>query len=70
MLEENGRVRMQAKLDSLVKAVRTIHGWLSNNKRDKVFTIELPKATQEMIHKVMGRDFNSHNITANGIAMG
>ena len=68
--EENGRVRMQAKLDSLVKAVRTIHGWLSNNKRDKVFTIELPKATQEMIHKVMGRDFNSHNITANGIAHG
>ena len=34
VLEENGRVRMQAKLDSLVKAVRTIHGWLSNNKRD------------------------------------
>ncbi len=68
--EENESVRMQAKLDSLVKAVRTIHGWLSNNKRDKVFTIELPKATQEMIHKVMGRDFNSHNITANGIAHG
>ena len=68
--EENESVCMQAKLDSLVKSVRTIHGWLSNNKRDKVFTIELPKATQEMIHKVMGRDFNSHNITANGIAHG
>lgn len=69
--EVNGRgetVRSQAMLSSLTKAVNTIRGWLATGKRGKSFTIELPEATQRMIRKVMGRDFDSHNITANGVA--
>jgi hypothetical protein len=69
--EANGRgetVRSQAMLSSLTKAVNTIRGWLATGKRGKSFTIELPEATQRMIRKVMGRDFDSHNITANGVA--
>lgn len=54
-------------LSSLVKAANVIRGWLANNKRDRVFTIDLPERTQRMIRKVMGRDFDSHNITANSI---
>ena len=69
--EANGRgvrVRMQAMLDGLTKAANTIHSWIKGNKRDRVFTIELPESTQRKIKEVMGRDFDSHNITANGIA--
>ena len=68
--EANGRgetVRSQAMLSSLTKAANTIRGWLATGKRGKSFTIELPEATQRMIRKVMGRDFDSHNITANGV---
>lgn len=61
------QVRLHARLSALTKAANTIRGWLDGNKRGKVFTIELPEATQRMIRKVMGRDFDSHNITANGV---
>ena len=66
--EANGEVRMQAKMSALTKAANSIRNWLTGNKRNKVFTIELPQATQRMVRNVMGRDFDSHNITANGIA--
>lgn len=61
------QVRLHARLSALTKAANTIRGWLDGNKRGKTFTIELPEATRRMIRKVMGRDFDSHNITANGV---
>lgn len=67
---ENGNVRQQAMKNNLSKAANIIKGWISNNKRAKSFTIELPVATQNMIRKVMGRDFDSHNITSDGIRHG
>ena len=61
-------VKKQAMLSGLTKAANAIKSWIKNGKRGKVFTIELPVSTQMMIKKVMGRDFDSHNITANGVA--
>ena len=69
--EANGRgepVRTQAMLDGLAKAASTIRGWIKGNRRGRVFTIDLPESTQRKIKEAMGRDFDSHNITANGIA--
>ena len=69
--EANGRgepVRTQAMLDGLAKAASTIRGWIKGNRRGRVFTIDLPESTQRKIKDAMGRDFDSHNITANGIA--
>ena len=63
-------VRTHAMISSLTKAANTIRGWITGNKRGKSFTIELPEATRKMIRKVMGRDFDSHNITADGIRHG
>ena len=68
--EANGgqaQLRMHAQLTALTKASNTIKAWLDGNKRGKVFTIELPEATQRMVRRAMGRDFDSHNITANGV---
>ena len=66
--EKDAGVRLQAKLSALAKAASAIRNWLAGDKRGKTFTIELPSATQRMVRKAMGRDFDSHNITANGIA--
>lgn len=55
---------------SLTKAASAIRGWLATGKRGKSFTLELPETTRRMIRKVMGRDFDSHNITADGIKHG
>lgn len=68
--EANGRgtARTHAMIASLTKAAYTIRGWITGNKRGKSFTIELPETTRIMIRRVMGRDFDSHNITANGVA--
>ena len=66
--EANGGVRIQAKINSLDKAARTIQNWISNGVRGKVFTIELPGSVRNMIRRAMGRDYDSHNITSNGIA--
>ena len=69
--EANGRgepVRTQAMLDGLAKAASTIRVWIKGNRRGRVFTIDLPESTQRKIKEAMGRDFDSHNITANGIA--
>ena len=71
--EANGRVgyvRSQVMFSSLTKAASAIRGWLATGKRGKSFTIELPETTRRMIRKVMGRDFDSHNITADGIRHG
>ncbi len=64
----NAQVRLQSRLSTLSKAANTIRGWIANNRRGRTFTIELPQATQQMVRKAMGRDFDSHNITANGVA--
>ncbi|MCI6495026.1 MAG: hypothetical protein MR997_05900 [Bacteroidales bacterium] len=63
----NGDARVQAQINALDKAARTIQNWISNGVRGKVFTIELPGAVLNMIRRAMGRDYNSHNITSNGI---
>lgn len=70
VLAENDDMERMAKrqLSMLDKAATTIRKWLSGNERGKSFEIELPQATREMVRSVMGRDFDSHNITANGIA--
>lgn len=68
MANDEDVVRTHAMISSLTKAANTIRGWITGNKRGKSFTIELPEATRKMIRKVMGRDFDSHNITANNIA--
>gem|GEM_PF-4651041 len=62
------QVRTQAMIDSLAKAANAIRNWIKGNKRGRVFTIELPESTQRKVKEAMGRDFDSHNITANGIA--
>lgn len=67
MANGRGAVRTHAMISSLTKAANTIRGWIIGNKRGKSFTIELPETTRRMIRKVMGRDFDSHNITANNI---
>lgn len=67
--EANGKVRLNSMASSsLAKAASTIKDWLTNNKRGKTFRIELPLRTSRMVREVMGRDFESNNITANGIA--
>ena len=67
--ENNGiEVKKRAMLSGLTKSAKAIKSWIKDGKRGKVFTIELPASTQTMIMKVMGRDFDSHNITANGVA--
>ena len=65
--EANSEARMQAKINALDKAARTIQNWISNGVRGKVFTIELPESVRRMIRRAMGRDYDSHNITSNGI---
>ncbi len=68
-VESNGvEIKKQAMLSGLTKAAKAIKTWLKDGKRGKVFSIDLPSATQAMIRKEMGRDFDSHNITANGVA--
>ena len=66
--EANGKVRLNSAASSLAKAASTIKDWPTNNKRGKTFRLELPMRTSRMVREVMGRDFESHNITANGIA--
>lgn len=68
--EVNGKEKAQRKIDKLAKAANVIRGWLKNDVKGKVFTIELPVNTLMMIHRVMGRDYESHNITYNGIRHG
>ena len=64
---EGTKFRAKWRKGQLDKASRTIRRWLENNTRGKSFEIELPKATLDKVRKAMGRDFESHNITSNGI---
>ena len=68
--EANGRgepVRTQAMLDGLAKAADFIAESVKGGKRNQRITIELPTSTIKKIRRVLGRDFDSHNITANSI---
>ena len=68
-LVENTEVaQFMAKQKSLANAANAIRSWLAGNKRGKSFTIELPEQTQAMIRREMGRNFDTHLITANSIA--
>jgi hypothetical protein len=63
-------VRLQKRLNNLSKASNAIKRWLAEGARGKVFTIDLPEATQRLVRRAMGRDFDSHNITIDGIRHG
>ena len=63
-------VRLQKRLSNLSKASNAIKRWLAEGARGKVFTIDLPEATQRLVRRAMGRDFDSHNITIDGIRHG
>ena len=67
VIVEGKKFRAKWRKGQLDKASRTIRRWLENNTRGKSFEIELPKATLDKVRKAMGRDFESHNITSNGI---
>ena len=64
---EGTRFSAKWRKGQLDKASRTIRQWLKNNTRGKSFEISLPESTLNKMRKVMGRDFESHNITSNGI---
>ncbi len=68
LVENTEVVQFMAKQKSLANAANAIRSWLAGNKRGKSFTIELPEQTQAMIRREMGRDFDTHLITANSIA--
>ena len=62
------KLRSRFRVNSLEKAANSIRSWIKGHSRGKIFTIYLPQATQEMIKAAIGKDFDSHNITANSIA--
>ena len=70
--DNQGKVRYSLKnndaISNLHKASATIRKWIEGNVRGKSFEIELPEAVNRQVRREMGRDFGSHNITANGIA--
>ena len=57
-------------MNDLLRAEAIIKDWVENNKRGNSFEIKLPTQTQRMVKRAMGKGYNSHNITANGIAHG
>ena len=63
-----GKAKLQAMISNLAKAAKTVKGWLSNNTRNKSFSVELPESTMRLVHNALGRDFNQHLITANNVA--
>ena len=65
---EKKNVRQQAMVKNLSKAANTIKSWLTNNRRNQFFTLELPEETQKQIRNKLGRDFDSHVISANNVA--
>ena len=69
-LIEEAKLQIKQKMSDLQKAETTIKGWVENKKRGKSFEIKLPTQTQRMVKRAMGKDYDSHNITANGIAHG
>ena len=69
-LIEEAKLQIKQKMSDLQKAETTIKGWVENKKRGKSFEIKLPTQAQRMVKRAMGKDYDSHNITANGIAHG
>ena len=59
---------LNGKLSALEKAAKTIKMWVERGVRGKSFILSLPLKTQNMVRVAMGRDFDTHNITANGIS--
>ena len=68
MLGNDVKFMSERRFSMLKKAASTINRWLSDNVRGKSFELHLPEHTRKLIKKAMGRDFDSHNITSNGIA--
>ena len=60
-------VRLQKRLNALQEAERFIEESLSGKHNDQRVEIELPLSTQRKVRRAMGRDFDTHNIYANGI---
>ena len=67
-IENAQRQVVNSRMSKLDKVSRAIMNWLKNNTRNRRFEIELPAATQRKIRKEMGRDYDTHSITANEIA--
>ena len=63
-------VRLHSMLSSLMKAENTITSWIKSKARGKSFQLELPQYTQLLIRRVMGKDYDCHNIAINGIRHG
>ena len=63
----NGGVRLHAKLNGLINAANFIAQSLKGKNQGRIFTIELPAVTINKIKQVFGRDFESHNISANSM---
>ena len=66
----NGNVRTQKMKDNLQKAEIFIAESLAGKHSGQRLQIELPNATRRLIRRIMGRDYDSHNIYANGIVHG
>jgi hypothetical protein len=64
----NVNAKFIPSLLSLRKAANKIKSWMANDIRNDSFEIPLPNRVLNKIRSVMGRDFDSHNITANGLA--
>ena len=60
-------VRLQKRLNALQEAERFIEESLSGKRVGQRMAIDLPVSTQRMVRRAMGRDFDTHNIYANGI---
>ena len=69
-LIEEAKLQIKQKMSDLLRAEAIIKDWVENNKRGNSFEIKLPTQTQRMVKRAMGKDYDSHNITANGIAHG
>ena len=69
---ENADIRysMPARMKQLEKAENFIRRNLKAKRRGLSFEIYLPVKVENEIRKRMGRDFESHNITINGVAHG
>ena len=65
---EGENLMFSVSMESLDKASDRIRDWMNKGLRGKSFELPLPQSTLNRIKNVMGRDFDSHNITANGVA--
>lgn len=59
--------KVDKRLNNLSKAEDFIEESLKGNKNNKSFEISLPISTQRMVSREMGRDYDSHNISANSM---